>query len=94
MWFTGADKVFGVQCDVQNEENVQSCVNEAARDHGPISVLVNAAGINRDRLLVQAKSEDIALQVQTNLIGSMYTCKAAARHMMKNKKGCIINIGN
>ena len=90
----GAEKVEGLQCDVQDEGSVHSCLAQASRDHGPISVLVNAAGVNRDRLLVQTSSEDMATQLQTNLVGSMYTCKAAVKHMMRQKAGCIINIGN
>ena len=60
---------------------------------GKIDVLVNAAGINKDLLLVKTKQEDIISQLNTNLVGTIFTCKAVVRSMMKSRKGCIINIG-
>ena len=60
---------------------------------GPISVLVNAAGINEDQLLVKSSAENIRHLLDVNLVGSMVTCKAAVRGMIQRRAGCIINIG-
>ena len=91
--YTLADRVLGLSCDVTREDEVNKTVQQAHQRMGKIDVLVNAAGINTDLLLVKAKHDDITKQLNTNLVGTMLTCKAVIRHMMKQRKGCIINIG-
>lgn len=80
-------------CDVAKEENVQHTFEEMEKHLGPVSFLVNAAGINRDSLLVRAKAEDMISQLHTNLLGSMLTCKVAMK-MMIQQGGSIVNVGS
>ncbi|XP_064227092.1 3-oxoacyl-[acyl-carrier-protein] reductase isoform X2 [Aotus nancymaae] len=61
---------------------------------GRVNFLVNAAGINRDSLLVRTKTEDMVSQLHTNLLGSMLTCKAAVRTMIQQQGGSIVNVGS
>ncbi len=68
-------------------------VEEARQWMGGVDVLVNAAGINKDTLLIKTSEDLISDQLNTNLVGTIFTCKAALRHMVKQRKGCIINIG-
>lgn len=80
-------------CDVAKEEDVQHTFEEMEKHLGPVNFLVNAAGINRDSLLVRAKTEDMISQLHTNLLGSMLTCKAAMRTMIQ-QGGSIVNVGS
>ncbi|KAH0507339.1 Carbonyl reductase family member 4 [Microtus ochrogaster] len=80
-------------CDVAKEEDVQHTFEEMEKHLGPINFLVNAAGINRDSLLVRAKTEDMISQLHTNLLGSMLTCKAAMKTMIQ-QGGSIVNVGS
>ncbi|KAL1765868.1 carbonyl reductase family member 4 [Sigmodon hispidus] len=78
-------------CDVAKEEDVQHTFEEMEKHLGPVNFLVNAAGINRDSLLVRTKTEDMISQLHTNLLGSMLTCKAAMRPMIQ-QGGSIVNV--
>ncbi|XP_037686908.1 carbonyl reductase family member 4 isoform X3 [Choloepus didactylus] len=80
-------------CDVAKEHDVQNTFEEMEKNLGRVNFLVNAAGINRDNLLVRAKTEDMISQLHTNLLGSMLTCKAAVRTMIQQQGGSIVNVG-
>nr|XP_019587034.1 PREDICTED: carbonyl reductase family member 4 [Rhinolophus sinicus] len=81
-------------CDVAKEHDVQNTFEEMEKKLGPVNFLVNAAGINRDSLLVRTKPEDMISQLHTNLLGSMLTCKAAMKTMIQQQRGSIVNIGS
>ncbi|XP_011530687.1 3-oxoacyl-[acyl-carrier-protein] reductase isoform X5 [Homo sapiens] len=80
-------------CDVAKEHDVQNTFEELEKHLGRVNFLVNAAGINRDGLLVRTKTEDMVSQLHTNLLGSMLTCKAAMRTMIQQQGGSIVNVG-
>ncbi|XP_005263372.1 3-oxoacyl-[acyl-carrier-protein] reductase isoform X3 [Homo sapiens] len=81
-------------CDVAKEHDVQNTFEELEKHLGRVNFLVNAAGINRDGLLVRTKTEDMVSQLHTNLLGSMLTCKAAMRTMIQQQGGSIVNVGS
>ncbi|XP_038611355.1 carbonyl reductase family member 4 [Tachyglossus aculeatus] len=81
-------------CDVAKEQDVQRTFEEIETKLGRVNFLVNAAGINRDGLLLRTKTEDMVSQLHTNLLGSMLTCKAAVRNMIQQEGGSIVNIGS
>ena len=89
----GQPQLIGLACDVTNADAVQEVLGAVQKQLGPVHTLVNAAGINRDALLVQTKHDDVMAQINTNLVGTIHTCKVVVRSMMRNKQGCIINIG-
>ncbi|XP_074085094.1 3-oxoacyl-[acyl-carrier-protein] reductase [Macrotis lagotis] len=81
-------------CDVAKEQDVQNAFEEMEKNLGRVNFLVNAAGINRDALLLRTKTEDMVSQLHTNLLGSMLTCKAALKNMIQQQGGSIVNIGS
>ncbi|XP_044142041.1 3-oxoacyl-[acyl-carrier-protein] reductase isoform X1 [Bufo gargarizans] len=83
-----------LSCDVSKEHEVQRTFQEIVKNIGNVTYLVNAAGINRDALLLRTKTEDILSQLSINLIGTMYTCKMALRGMVQQQQGAIVNIGS
>ncbi|XP_058049111.1 3-oxoacyl-[acyl-carrier-protein] reductase isoform X2 [Ahaetulla prasina] len=83
-----------LSCDITKEEAIQKTFKEIENKLGHIRYLVNAAGINRDGLLLRTKSEDMLSQLQTNLLGTMLTCKAAVKSMIQQQSGAIVNVGS
>ncbi|XP_050802143.1 3-oxoacyl-[acyl-carrier-protein] reductase isoform X2 [Gopherus flavomarginatus] len=83
-----------LSCDVAMEQDVQNTFQEVEKNLGHVNYLVNAAGVNRDSLLLRTTSEDMVSQINTNLLGTMLTCKAAVRHMLQQQGGAIVNIGS
>jgi len=79
-----------VQADVADPEQAKALVAEA----GDIDVLVNNAGTTRDGVLARMLDEDWRTVLETNLSSTFYTCRAAARGMMKRRGGAIVNISS
>ena len=79
-----------VQVDVADAEEAKRLVAEA----GDLDILVNNAGITRDGVIARMSDEDWNDVIATNLGGVFYTCRAAARGMMKRRSGSIVNISS
>ena len=77
-----------LQGDVANAQDAVRLVEEA----GDLDILVNNAGLTRDGLLMRMSDEDWKTVIDTNLAGTFYTCRAAARGMMKKRSGSIVNL--
>jgi 3-oxoacyl-[acyl-carrier protein] reductase len=79
-----------VQADVSVAEEAKGLVEEA----GDLDILVNNAGLTRDGLLLRMPDEDWRVVIETNLSSVFYTCRAAARGMMKRRSGAIVNVSS
>lgn len=66
----------------------------AAAQLPPPAVLVNNAGATADGLLLRMKDEQWARVLQVNLTAAFALCRAAAKHMFKERRGRIINISS
>ncbi|MDR2873091.1 MAG: 3-oxoacyl-ACP reductase FabG [Xanthomonadaceae bacterium] len=84
----------GCVLDVTDAQSVDVLLDAIAKECGPISILVNNAGITRDNLLMRMKDEDWQAVLDTNLNSVYRTCKAVMRGMMKARKGRIVNIAS
>lgn len=82
----------GVQLDVRIEANIESVVADFERTHGPISILVNNAGITQDNLAMRMKEAEWDAVIDTNLKSVFRLSKAVLRGMLKARSGRIINI--
>ena len=80
--------------DVASGEQIEALIESIAKEFGPVSILVNNAGITRDNLLMRMKDEDWQAILDTNLTSVYRTSKAVMRSMMKARKGRIINIAS
>jgi len=88
----GAPKATGHAADVADEVQAQAAVEAALAAHGRLDCLVNAAGITRDGLLLRMSDEDFRRVLEVNLVGTFHTVRAAARPMMKQRSGRIVNV--
>ena len=83
-----------VQGSVQSEIDAERIVNDSCEQFGPISVLVNNAGIVKDKLLFMMKESDWKEVIEVNLFGSMFVSRVALRYMLKERFGRILNISS
>jgi 3-oxoacyl-[acyl-carrier protein] reductase len=79
-----------VEADVGDPESAKALVEGA----GDLDILVNNAGLTRDGLLARMSDEDWRTVIDTNLSSVFYTCRAAARPMMKRRGGAIVNVSS
>lgn len=81
-------------CDVSSSESVAETFAAISARFGPVSVLVNNAGITRDTLLMRMKDDDWDQVLAVNLRGAYLCTKAVTRDMMKARYGRIVNISS
>src|SRR5690625_4413501 len=87
-------KAIKIQADVANEADVKAMIKEVINEFGSLDVLVNNAGANKDNLIMRMKEEEFDQVINTNLKGVFLCTKAAARHMMKQRTGKIVNVAS
>ena len=81
-----------IQANVSEEEEVKRLVAEATSALGPIAILVNNAGITRDKLIIQMSLADFEQVMDTNLRAAFLCTRAVLRGMMKTRWGRIVNV--
>ncbi len=84
----------GLVLNVSQQESVDAALKDIESKEGPVSVLVNNAGITRDNLLLRMKIEEWDEIMNTNLASVFRLSKAVLRGMMKARRGRIINIAS
>ena len=83
-----------MQCDVSRYADCEAFIKQIIREYGRLDILVNNAGITRDGLTMQMKEEDFDRVLEVNLKGTFHTIRFAARQMIKQKHGRIINMAS
>ena len=86
--------VHGVVADVGNREDADRLVEAAKARFGRLDLLVNNAGITRDGLLIRMKDDDWDRVMETNLRGAFLMTRAAAKVMVRQRSGRIVNIAS
>ena len=84
----------GMQLDVTDADASQACVAAVLEQYGPISILVNNAGVTRDNLFMRMKDDEWNDVIATNLSSVFRMCKLVVKPMVKARKGRIINISS
>jgi 3-oxoacyl-[acyl-carrier protein] reductase len=90
------ENAFAFVCDVTNEEQVKSVVNQIADQFGRIDILVNSAGVTGK---TNIKSHEVDLNdfrfvFEVNVVGSFLTSRAVLPHMLKRNYGRILHIAS
>src|SRR5205085_8206733 len=81
-----------VKADVSDAVAVKAAVDAAVAFGGGLDVLVNNAGITKDNLLLRMSDEEWGRVIDVNLKGVFLTTRAAARSLMRSKRGRIVNV--
>lgn len=89
----GVKSVF-IRADVSNMNEVEQMFSKVVEIFGRVDILVNNAGINKDALIHKMSLEDWDAVINVNLKGTFNCSKTAAKYMMEQKYGRIINISS
>ena len=81
-------------CDTTNQSQFKDIVQKVYDKWGSIDILINNAGITRDKLLLRLSENDWDEVINVNLKGYYNTIKVVSRFMLKNRSGKIINISS
>ena len=88
------EKAVFYQFDITDTDHTQEMADRVIAEQGPVTILVNNAGITRDNLLMKMSEEDFDAVISTNLKGVFNCIKHISRQMLKQKAGRIINISS
>lgn len=89
------DRISFIQCDISDEEQVKTMVNEAVKRVEKIDILVNNAGIYPRKPIAEMKGEDFSRVLNINLQGTFLCSLYVSREMInRHRDGCIINIAS
>ncbi len=80
--------------DITQTAKLTEVLDSLASDYGGIGILVNNAGITRDKLMIQMEDEDFDKVINVNLRAAFTATRVAARSMIRNKFGRIVNISS
>lgn len=83
-----------LKCDVSNQTQVKSSMEEAVRKFGSINYLINNAGIQRYGTVTETSLEEWDLVMHVNLTSMFLCAKYALPFMQKNKSGVVINMAS
>ena len=87
-------KVVAVIGDVSKAADAQRIVEEAVAALGSVDVLVNNAGITRDKLMLKMTEEDFEQVLKVNLTGTFNMTQSVLKPMIKAREGAIINMSS
>lgn len=85
-------KGVAIACDVTSAESVEALFEQTVAELGRVDILVNNAGITRDGLLLRMTDDAWDAVIDSNLKGTFVCTRAAAKRMLKQKSGRVINI--
>ena len=80
--------------DVLDLDNIRNATDQVVKDFGSLDILISNAGIRRPKPSLEVTEDDWDLVVDTNLKGVFFCAQAAARHMIAQGGGRIINIAS
>lgn len=87
-------KVAAVVGDIRNTEDVKTLINTAVDTFGGIDILINNAGITKDKPMAMMSEDDWDSVLDINLKGAFLCTKTAAKLMLKKRYGRIVNISS
>lgn len=88
------NEAMGLKANVLNKDEVEKLFEKTIEKYGQVDIVVNNAGVTRDNLLVRLDEKDWDMVLDINLKGAFFVTKTAAKIMMKQRHGRIINISS
>jgi 3-oxoacyl-[acyl-carrier protein] reductase len=83
-----------VQADVGNKDDVERCFSDVESTLGPVTTLINNAGVRADGLALTMRDDAWNRVIQTNLYGTFACCRRALKGMLRARGGRIVNISS
>ena len=83
-----------VTCDVTSESSVEKLRDAVCKEFGSVQILVNCAGTTKKRPTLEVSDEEWNSIMETNLTGTLRSCRVFGKHMIEQKYGRIINVGS
>ena len=83
-----------VQCNVSDYSAAEAFLKDIISRYKRIDILVNNAGITRDNLILRLTEQDFDAVLDTNLKSAFLCCKEAARRMVRQRYGRIVNLSS
>lgn len=80
--------------DITDTAQLSETLESLAEEYGGIGILVNNAGITRDKLMIQMKEDDFDAVINVNLRAAFLATSLVSRSMVRNKFGRIVNISS
>ena len=90
----GASQVSPVHFDITDYDTMKTNLDAFVKENGPISGLVNNAGISKDQLALRVKPDDIENTLNTNLKSTMVLTNHLSRQFLKAKEVSIVNMSS
>ncbi|NMC32483.1 MAG: 2-dehydro-3-deoxy-D-gluconate 5-dehydrogenase KduD [Veillonellaceae bacterium] len=87
-------RCLGIQADLIDTKVIPQIIDATLKEYGRIDILINCAGIIRRAPAIEFSEKDWDEVIQINQKATFFLCQAAAREMVKQKKGKIINIAS
>ena len=87
-------RVLPLQMDMTQLDQISRAINDTAEHFGRLEVLVNNAGLSSENLADIVSEEFLDLTLGVNLKGTFFATQAAGRAMIRQKRGCIINMSS
>ena len=87
-------RVLPLQMDMMRLDEITRAIDAAAAHFGRLDILVNNAGLSPENLAENVREEDFDATLRVNLKGTFFASQAAGRIMIRQKRGCIINMSS
>lgn len=91
---SGGNDAIPLEVDVTNKESVNKMVDSIIEHYGDLDILINNAGIVRDRMMHRMSEEDFMEVLEVNMKGTFLCMQAASLYMRKAGKGKIVNMSS
>jgi NAD(P)-dependent dehydrogenase (short-subunit alcohol dehydrogenase family) len=83
-----------VQMDMTRPDQISRAIDDTVANFGRLDILVNNAGLAPENLAENVREDDFDLTLAVNLKGTFFASQAAGRVMIRQKRGCIINMSS
>lgn len=90
----GATKVTALLFDVTNTAQMKEAVEKFVTENGPITGLVNNAGISKDQIVLRLKEDDVEQTIKTNLTSAIMLTQILSRSFLKAENVSVVNISS
>jgi len=87
-------KSVAVHCDVSSSDDVKEMFEAVIAALGGVHILINNAGITRDNLMLRMSDSDWDSVIGVNLTGTFNCCRSAAKHLIRQRSGRIVNLAS